>query len=530
MLHSNFKLGRTAAAVALVMGLGLAGGAVQAQTVNAVMHASLRALDPNITTAYIVRNYAYMVYDTLLALDADNKVQPQMVDSWTVSPDGKAYTFKLRDGLLWHDNTPVTAEDCIASLKRWSGQDKLGQMMNTMLDQMTVVDAKTFTLSFKEPTAIALQALSKPSGVAPFMMPKRLADTPPGEPIKEAVGSGPFAFVAAEYKPGVQAVFEKFKGYVPRKEPASGLAGGKVVKVDRVKWIAMPDAMTSVNALMGGEVDFIEDVPMDLMPMLEGSGDVVLTEYKQQGMQNIARLNASQPPFNNKMVRQAALTAMSQKDVLQAQVGNPKYFQVCGAVLGCGTALASDVDGDKAAPGNIAKAKEMLKEAKYDGTPVVILHPTDVAALAAMPPVYAQALRQAGFTVQMQAMDWATVTVRRASKEPAANGGWGIFSTYNTIADVANPLGSITVAANGAAGWFGWYDVPAIEAVRAKLARTADLAEQKKLAVELQKLVLDEVLIVPLGERSVVTAKRKGTDNQVVASVPVFWNMTKAGK
>jgi len=147
-----------------------------------------------------------------------------------------------------------------------------------------------------------------------------------------------------------------------------------------------------------------------------------------------------------------------------------------------------------------------------------------------MPPVYAQALRQAGFTVQMQAMDWATVTVRRASKEPVTNGGWSIFSTYNTIADVANPLGSITVAANGAAGWFGWYDVPAIEAVRAKLARTADLSEQKKLAEDLQKLVLDEVLIVPLGERSVVTAKRKGTDNQVVASVPVFWNMTKAGK
>jgi peptide/nickel transport system substrate-binding protein len=530
MLQPPFNIHRTACAVLTGMVLSLGSAAAHAQTVTAVMHASLRSLDPIISTADIIRDYGYMVYDTLLALDAKTQVQPQMADKWTVSPDRKTYTFTLRDGLKWHDGNPVTADDCVASIQRWASQDKLGQVMTGLLADMKVVDAKSFTMTFKEPTDIVLRALSKPSNVAPFMMPKRIAQTPPGEPIKESIGSGPFRFVASEYRPGVQAVFEKFKDYVPRREPASGLAGGKVVKVDRVKWVTMPDQMTAINAIMSNEIDFIEDVPQDLMPMLERSQDVTLAEYKEQGSQNLVRLNFTQPPFDNKLIRQAALRAIDQKDVLQAQVGNPKYYRTCAAVFGCGTLYANDVDGDKFVKGDPAKAAEMLKAAKYDGTPVVILHPTDVASLAAMPPVYAQALRKAGFNVQLQAMDWQTVTVRRASKEPAAKGGWGIFSTYTPLTAISDPVGSQTVASNGPAAWFGWPDVPAIETLRVKLALTTDLAEQKKIAAQIQHLVIDEVIVIPLGERSVVTARRKNVANQVTASIPVFWNMTKTDK
>jgi peptide/nickel transport system substrate-binding protein len=531
MLDLKLNIHRTACTVMTSLALGLGSAATaQAQTITAVMHASLRSLDPVISTADIVRDYGYMVYDTLLALDAKSQVQPQMADKWSVSPDRKTYTFTLRDGLKWHDGAPVTADDCVASIQRWASQDKLGQVTNGLLADMKVVDARSFTMTFKEPTDIVLRALSRPSNIAPFMMPKRVAQTPPGEPIKEAIGSGPFRFVTSEYRPGVQAVFEKFKDYVPRREPASGLAGGKVVKVDRVKWVTMPDQMTAVNALTSNEIDFIEDVPADLMPMLEHGPDVTLTEYKEQGQQNYARLNFTQPPFNNKLIRQAALRAIDQKDVLQAQVGNPKYYRTCAAFFGCGTLYANDVDGDKFVTGDPVKAAAMLKAAKYDGTPVVILHPTDVASLAAMPPVYAQALRKAGFNVQVQAMDWQTVTVRRTSKELASKGGWGIFSTYSALSALADPVGSHTVAANGAAAWFGWPDVPAIETLRLKLARTADVAEQKKIAAQLQHLAIDEVVIIPLGERSVVTARRKNVGNQVSASIPVFWNMTKTEK
>jgi peptide/nickel transport system substrate-binding protein len=147
MLRQTFNIRRTTCTLTTAMALSLGSAAAQAQTVTAVMQASLRSLDPVVSTANIVRDYGYMVYDTLLAFDAQDRVQPQMAEKWTVSPDGKTYTFTLREGLKWHDGAAVTADDCVASIQRWASQDKLGQLMTSLMADMQVVDAKTFTMS-----------------------------------------------------------------------------------------------------------------------------------------------------------------------------------------------------------------------------------------------------------------------------------------------------------------------------------------------------------------------------------------------
>ncbi len=98
-------------------------------TLHFIPQADLRSLDPIWTTAYITRNFGYMVYDTLFALDKDLKPQPQMVDKWTVSDDKLSYSFTLRDGLKWHDGSPVRAADCVASIDRWGKRDPFGQKL-----------------------------------------------------------------------------------------------------------------------------------------------------------------------------------------------------------------------------------------------------------------------------------------------------------------------------------------------------------------------------------------------------------------
>src|SRR5215218_10035464 len=203
-----------------------------AKTITAVMHSDLRVTDPIITTAYITRDHGYMVYDTLLATDSNFKIQPQMAE-WKVSDDKLTYTFTLRDGLKWHDGAPVTAEDCVASLQRWGKRDGMGQKLMTFTASLEATDPKTITLKLKEPYGLVLESIAKPSSVVPFMMPKRIAETPHTQQIREQVGSGPFKFVQAEFQPGVKAVYEKNKEYLPRKEAPSWTAGGKVVKVDR---------------------------------------------------------------------------------------------------------------------------------------------------------------------------------------------------------------------------------------------------------------------------------------------------------
>lgn len=501
-----------------------------AQTVTAVLHSPLRVLDPIITTAYMSRNHGYMIFDTLLATDAQNKIQPQMAEKWATSATGKTYTFTLRQGLKWHDGQPVKSEDCIASIRRWAEQDKMGQIMMSMIAEMKVVDDKNFQILLKEPTDLVLRALAKPSGPAPFMMPKRIAETPSSQAIQEQIGSGPFKWVAAEFKPGLRAVYEKNKDYVPRSEPASFTAGGKVVNVDRVEWVAMPDHMTAVNALINGEIDYIENLPYDLLPLVEGKRDLKVEIIDKVGYQAMYRFNFLYPPFNNKLVRQAALHAVRQEDVLKALVGNPKYYKTCGAVFGCGMPYESAIGRETVVPSNIEKAKQLLKEAKYDGTPVLILHPTDSSILAAQPVVVAQALRKAGFNVTLQPMDWQTLVTRRAVMEPVDKGGWNIFATNWSLLDIQDPLRSPPIATNGKKAWFGWPDVPKIEEMRQKFARSSDPAELKMLADEVQRVATDEAVTPLLGQFYNVAAYRTSLTNVPIEPIPLFWSVKKTGK
>src|ERR1700739_2064 len=386
------------------------------KTIPAVMHADLRS-PGMMTTAYIVRDFGDMIGDTLLAEDSNFKIQPQMAE-WKVSDDKLTYTFTLRDGLKWHDGTPVTAEDCVASLKRWGRNDGMGQKLMDFTASLTAADEKTIVLKLKEPYGLVLESIGKPSSLVPFMMPKRLAETPPGQQIKEQIGSGPFKFVQAEFQPGVKAVYEKNRDYVPRKELPSWTSGGKVVKVDRVEWITMADAQTAVNALQSGDIDFLEAPPFDLLPVLEGNPDLKVETLNKLGYQTLGRMNFLIPPFDNIKVRKAALLAINQKDVLDALVGNPKYQKVCGAFFVCDTPLASDVGaGDLIKGCNIAAAKKALAESGYDGTPIVIMAPGDVTTLKVQPIVVAEALRKAGFKVDLQATDWQTVGSGRTNQK-----------------------------------------------------------------------------------------------------------------
>ena len=184
--------GTLLAAAVLTATLAAVPAQAQQNTLKVVMHSDLKIVDPIWTTAYITRNHGYMIYDTLFAMDDKGEIKPQMIDKYSVSADNLTWTFTLRDGLMFHDDKPVTAEDAVASIKRWAQKDSLGQKMNSFVKEWKVVDAKTFTASLSSPTGLMLLALGKPSSNVPFIMPKRIAETSPNEQIKEYIGSGPF--------------------------------------------------------------------------------------------------------------------------------------------------------------------------------------------------------------------------------------------------------------------------------------------------------------------------------------------------
>jgi len=499
----------------------------QTKTIRAVMHSDLKVLDPIWTTANIVRNHGYMVWDTLFAMDEKMQPQPQMVDRWELSPDRLVYSFTLRDGLKWHDGKPVTSEDCIASIKRWGARDSTGVKLLSFVAGFEAVDDKTFKLALKEPYGLVVDSLAKPGSSTPLMMPKRIADTDPAKQIDEFIGSGPFIFKKDEWKPGDRTVYVRNPDYKPRPEPPSGLAGGKVAKVDRVEWLVLPDTQTQVNALINGEVDLVEIVPPDLLPLLAKEKNIKTMVTNTAGRQYAMRFNVLFKPFDNPKVRQAVLYALSQKEFLDANVGNPEYYKECKSLFPCGSPLESTKGWEDKLSGNVAKAKELLAASGYDGTPAVFLHQTDTSGHNNLATVGKAQLEKIGLKVDLQPMDWQTLVTRRAKKDAPDKGGWGAYFTSWGATDVLNPVSAAFLNASCDKATFGWPCDPELEKLRDAFASEADPAKQKAIAEQVQLRVLDYPTFAPLGQFTTPTAIRTNVDGLLSTPSLALWNVEK---
>ncbi|SEI16487.1 extracellular solute-binding protein, family 5 Middle [Methylobacterium sp. 275MFSha3.1] len=166
------------------------------RTLRFVPQADVTILDPLTTSAYVTRNHALLVFDQLFAIDGDLRPQPQMVEGHTVEDDGKRWTFRLREGLKFHDGEPVRGRDCVASIRRWAPRDNLGQLLLARTDAMEALDDRSFTIRLNRPYDLMLATLSKLGPPALLILPERLAVLDPKQQLPEVVGSGPFRFNA----------------------------------------------------------------------------------------------------------------------------------------------------------------------------------------------------------------------------------------------------------------------------------------------------------------------------------------------
>jgi peptide/nickel transport system substrate-binding protein len=503
------------------------GFAEEPKILRVVPQSDLKILDPIWTTAIITRNHGYAIYDTLFGVDADGHVQPQMISNYSQSDDGKTWTFRLRKGLKFHDGAPVTSADVIQSLKRWGQRDNLGQKLVAAGATLEARSDDTFVMTLKKSFGLVVEALSKPASVPPFIMPKRVAETPADRQITSTIGSGPFIFKADEYRPGERVVYVKNTEYVPRDEPASGTAGGKVVNVDRMEWVVLTDGQTQTNAIINGEVDLIEWVPADQYTALKSSPKISFANLVPKGSFAL-HLNHLFPPFNNVKMAQAAIMAISQDALMKAQMVHSELYNTNPSLYPTGTVYHSDKTSYFTGKPQFARARELLKEAGYNNEPVVLLYPSSFAILNKFPPVMAALLKQAGFNVDLQSMDWPTLVARRALKVPPAQGGWGAFITGWNVPDNINPLFYAPVTGNGQNGWFGWPTDERVEALKDEFLAATTEDQRKSLADEIQERVFDAAIVAPIGEYKQISAVRKDVIRGAVTSpVCVFWGIQK---
>ena len=468
-------------------------------TINFIPHADLASVDPVWTTADITRNFSLAVFDTLYGFDAEFKVQPQMVEGHAAENDGKDWTLTLRDGLKFHDGTPVLARDCIASVQRCAKRNPMTAALMARTDEMVASSDKVIRVRLKKPFPLLPEALAE---IYCAIMPERLARTDPFEQVKEAVGSGPFKYVASERVPGSRVVFEKNHDYVPRSSGKPSFnAGPKIVHVDRVVWTFVPDPATASAALQAGEVDWWENPQLDLVPMLQADKKLVVRVLDRTGEIGCLRFNHLYPPFDNPAVRRVVSTAIDQKEVMTAVAGSvPELVKTDVGIFVPGTPMANDVGvAVTRGPKDYARLKKELAAAGYNGERVVVLAGTTIPSIFAEAQVASDVLQKIGMNVDFQALEWGTVVSRRASREPNDKGGWNIFYTWLGGFGNISPGPNIAIRGSGASAWFGWPTDAKMEALRDAWFDAPDLASQQNLCREMQTLFWQDPPYVPLG-------------------------------
>ncbi|MGU3494313.1 ABC transporter substrate-binding protein [Xanthobacteraceae bacterium A53D] len=522
-----------AAAGSLAMSGGIAMPALAqgaAKTLRFVPQANLANFDPIWGTQYVVRNASVLVWDTLYGVDAAGNIQPQMVESEEVSPDGLTWTFKLRPGLKFHDGEKVLAKDVVASLTRWSARDPMGIMIKGIQKELVAVDDNTVRWVLSKPFPKMKLALGKTNAPIAFIMPERIAQTDPFKQITEYVGSGPTKFLKDQWVPGAKAVFERFADYQPRSEAPSWLAGGKKMLVDRIEWVVMPDPATAAAALQNGEVDWWEQPLSDLVPLLKQNANLNVDIGDPLGNVGSFRMNHIQPPFNNPKVRQAVLMAMSQEDYMRALVGDDEsLWKPLPGFFTPGTPLYTEEGGDiLKTGGNLEAAKKLLKESGYNNEPVVCVVAQDQPITKAQGDVTVDLLKKMGMNVDFVATDWGTVGSRRAVKSPPTQGGWSMFHTWHAGSDCTNPAAYPAIRANGDKAWFGWPTSDAVEKEVVAWFDAKDLAEEKAAMGRLNKAAIENATYAPTGFFLTYTAWNKKVSGVTKGPIPTFWGVDKS--
>lgn len=515
------------AALALIAGACLPARAADPVTLYVDPQGPLLSLDPIARPDYATIDHGYMVYDTLFALDDALQPQPQMAESHLVGADGLEHAIGLRPGLSWHDGASVTAEDCIASIRRWAQVDPFGRDLMARVRSIEPTGRTSFTIALERPFPLLAEALARPLGTVPFMMPARFAAAPPTQAVTRAVGSGPFRLV--QRSDGLyRTLYEKNADYLPRAGPARLLAGGKRVLVDRVEWLYIPDTATATFYLNAGTLDYWDMMPAVAPPHVARNPDVVVRAREPFGKLALLRLNHRAKPFDDVRLRRAAALAIDRAALVGAVAKLVNESWACAAVLGCALPGVEAPPPDPRPPPDRREiARRLLREAGYDGKPIVLLSASDQPENEALVQAVAAQLHLVGFVARIESMPWQDLARRRQSRSGPDAGGWNGFVTRWPAIDLWSPGWNAALRGNGDAAWFGWPEDQRIEQLRQDWIDAPTAERRKALRADLERAAAESVPYVPLVQFRLPRGYRTNVSEPPAAPAAIFWGIEK---
>ena len=477
------------------------GGVVNVATIG-----ELTTLDPMTATGDLLGMVTQHFLETLYTFDKDWNVTPLLAESMPeVSSDGKIYTIKLRQGITFHDGSAMTSEDVIASLKRWLSVASRGKLVAPNLDKLEAVDDYTIKITLKQPFAPLASLLAFNNSAAVVLPSEKIADT-----LSEYVGTGPY--MIKERKPDQYLQLVRFDAYKSRDGEPDGFGGARKQYLDEIRFVPVPDANTRVEGAIAGQFDYADLLPVEAFDRLNGQAKTEPLLLKSFGWPMFI-MNNKEGMMTKTGIRKGVQAALNAEDMLAAAFGKPDFYTVDGALYPEGYQWRTEAGVESYNLGDSEKAKALATEAGYDGKPIRILTSRQYEFHYKMAQVAAEYLKAAGFAVQLDVVDWATLVQRRA--EPAL---WDIFITHSPF------LPDPALIAPLPASYPGWWSSEKKD--KLLVALNTELDPNKRIAIwsDLQKLVYEEAPFYKVGDFSALSAKSPRLQGFTASPWPYFWN------
>lgn len=466
------------------------------------------ALDPVFTTATVTANFGWHVYEGLFTRNNSQAPKMDLLDKYEPSNDGKKVTMTLRKGVMFHNDKELTSADVEASLKRYADIQASGKLVMTALDTMEVPDKYTVVLNFKEPR----------SGILPVFLSRIGAAVMPAEDIAKygkdkitvPVGTGPYKFI--EHQPDRMVRMQRNDKYVAREDAMDGSAGKKTAYIDEIQYIPVPEESVRADGVGTGEYHYADGLAPDSYARVKGVPNVE-ADIGKPYYWAVVHFNKKEGLFTNLKLRQAAQAAVQVEPVAAAAFGVKEFYRIDPGIAAPETPWFTDEGKELFNKQDPDKAKALLKEAGYDGTPIRWMSTKEYFYNYNAGVVFKQQLEAVGFKIDLQVMDWATLVKRRSdSKE------YEIFVTAHE--SYAHPVLQPFMGDT----WPGWWTNPEKNDLAAKLMAETDEKKGFEIIKQIQRLFYNDVPALKYGEYFALRARSNKVAGTVNPPDPYFWN------
>lgn len=484
----------------------------QGGTLSIALNSDPLTLDWTSSTADDTKEVAWNIFEQLFSLSKDYSIKPMLATGYTVSDDKLEYTIPLRKDIKFHDGSILSAKDVVASIKRWGTISTTGLDVFRHVKAVTAKDDSTVIVQLKSPFSPLIADLADIKGAA-IMIPAAIADSAGTTPLKEdqLIGTGPYKF--ASHAPGHLITLEKFAEYQARTEDWGGLAGAKNAYIDKLDFHVVTDAQVRIDGLQSGQYDFAFSLPTDLYNEAKAIPNVQVSAVKPRYWLTFV-FNKAQGPFKDVRLRQAVMYGTNLGEMAQAAIGTKELYSLDGSIFFPEQKSLHTLEGsEQYNVFDLAKAKTLLSEAGYDGTPIRLLTSKSYSEFYNASVVFAAQLKAIGFKVDIQVLDWPTVLQKRSDPE-----AYEIFATGGSPS--FDPTSMVWLAPS----WPGWFESPKMKALLDEWARTLDEPTKQKLLAQMNATVYNEVPLIKGANYAAVYAnsnRLSGYPNWIDAT---FWN------